>query len=261
MQKLIITVAPTGNVPTREMNPSLPVTPEEILETALRCRQAGASLIHIHARDDTSGQETHKEDFTTAAAAAIHGGVVHVADMPNNPAAPVDDASYAAKREHLASRHVPIPVTLYAGIGPGTQPLSFAVPYKAYMGPSVGDLFFTTLNDLDETLARYQGRAVSFHCEDPALLDAHRKAARHEAFARPRPMRRSSVSERLMKGGRKECCSPRGSRSCGSRHRATAQRRGVESRGPGFAVHPSRAARSPPVMSTAISKPFDRISL
>jgi 3-keto-5-aminohexanoate cleavage enzyme len=51
MQKLIITVAPTGNVPTKEMNPSLPVAPEEILQTAVLCRRAGASLIHIHARD------------------------------------------------------------------------------------------------------------------------------------------------------------------------------------------------------------------
>lgn len=49
--KLIITVAPTGNVPTREMNPHLPVTPKEIADTAARCRKAGASLIHIHARD------------------------------------------------------------------------------------------------------------------------------------------------------------------------------------------------------------------
>ena len=49
--KLIITVAPTGNVPTREMNPHLPITPEEIADTAVRCRKAGASLIHIHARD------------------------------------------------------------------------------------------------------------------------------------------------------------------------------------------------------------------
>ena len=49
--KLIITVAPTGNVPTREMNPHLPVTPEEIVDSAVRCRKAGASLIHIHARD------------------------------------------------------------------------------------------------------------------------------------------------------------------------------------------------------------------
>ena len=51
MNKLIITDAPTGNVPTKEMNPSLPVTAEEIAETAVRCRQAGASLIHVHARD------------------------------------------------------------------------------------------------------------------------------------------------------------------------------------------------------------------
>jgi len=33
------------------MNPHLPVTPEEIADTAVRCRKAGASLIHIHARD------------------------------------------------------------------------------------------------------------------------------------------------------------------------------------------------------------------
>lgn len=51
MNKLIITVAPTGNVPTKEMNPHLPVTPDEIAETAVRCREAGSSLIHIHARD------------------------------------------------------------------------------------------------------------------------------------------------------------------------------------------------------------------
>ena len=53
MEKLIITIAPTGNVPTKEMNPFLPVTPEEILKTAERCRAAGASLVHIHARDST----------------------------------------------------------------------------------------------------------------------------------------------------------------------------------------------------------------
>lgn len=53
MEKLIITVAPTGNVPTKAMNPFLPVTPEEILQTAEECRAAGASLVHIHARDAT----------------------------------------------------------------------------------------------------------------------------------------------------------------------------------------------------------------
>lgn len=141
---------------------------------------AGMGDIHIHARDDVSGKERYKEDFTTAAAAAVHGGVVHVADMPNNPAAPIDDDSYRAKAALVESRHVPIHITLYAGIGPGTRPLSFAVPYKAYMGPSVGDLFFRTLEQLDETLAHYRGCDVSFHCEDPVLLEAHRGEPTHE---------------------------------------------------------------------------------
>jgi dihydroorotase len=141
---------------------------------------AGMGDIHIHARDDVSQAETHKEDFCTAAKAALHGGVVHVADMPNNPIAPIDDASYRGKQEHLRKRRVPIHVTLYAGIGPGTHPLSFPVPYKVYMGHSVGDLFFTTLEQLDATLAGYRGCDVSFHCEDPVLLEAHKKAATHE---------------------------------------------------------------------------------
>lgn len=141
---------------------------------------AGMGDIHIHARDDVSEEQTYKEDFETVSAAAIHGGVVHVADMPNNPAAPIDDASYAAKQQHLASRRVGIHVTLYAGIGPGTRPLSHPVPYKAYMGPSVGDLFFRSLAELEETLAAYRGCDVSFHCEDPELLDAHKGAPTHE---------------------------------------------------------------------------------
>jgi len=54
MTPLIITVAPTGNVPTKDHNPHLPVTPEEIAESAVRCREAGASVIHIHARDESA---------------------------------------------------------------------------------------------------------------------------------------------------------------------------------------------------------------
>ena len=141
---------------------------------------AGMGDIHIHARDDVSDSQTYKEDFTTVSDAAIHGGVIHVADMPNNPAAPIDDTSYAVKLEHLKNRNVPIQVTLYAGIGPGTLPLSKPVPYKAYMGPSVGDLFFSTLEQLEETISNYQGQCVSFHCEDPELLDVHKNADTHE---------------------------------------------------------------------------------
>ncbi|HVG26554.1 MAG TPA: amidohydrolase family protein [Acidobacteriaceae bacterium] len=139
----------------------------------------GFGDLHVHAREDVSGRELYKEDFTTASAAAIHGGVTHFADMPNNPSAPIDDASYAAK-ERL-TLNAPIHITLYGGIGPGTHPLSRPVPYKAFMGPSVGELFFSSAEQLEQTIARYRGCNVSFHCEDPLILSESRGAATHEA--------------------------------------------------------------------------------
>ncbi|MGL5097993.1 MAG: amidohydrolase family protein, partial [Planctomycetia bacterium] len=77
---------------------------------------AGMGDVHIHAREDVTGREMHKESFSTAAAAALNGGVVHVADMPNNPAAPVTDETYAAKEKLVASHGLSVEFTLYAGI-------------------------------------------------------------------------------------------------------------------------------------------------
>ncbi|OQY51178.1 MAG: 3-keto-5-aminohexanoate cleavage protein [Desulfobacteraceae bacterium 4572_87] len=51
MKKLIITVAPTGSLPTKKQNPHVPITPSEIIETGIRCESAGASIIHVHARN------------------------------------------------------------------------------------------------------------------------------------------------------------------------------------------------------------------
>jgi 3-keto-5-aminohexanoate cleavage enzyme len=51
MEKLIITVAPTGSVPTKKMTPYVPISPEEIIAAGVRCEAAGASVLHIHARN------------------------------------------------------------------------------------------------------------------------------------------------------------------------------------------------------------------
>ena len=138
----------------------------------------GFGDIHIHAREDAGGTQTYKEDFTTISAAAIHGGVVQVADMPNNPVAPIDDASYSTK-EQLTKKSA-VTITLYAGIGPQTRPLNRHVPYKAFMGPSVGDLFFSSKQQLEDVIVNYRGKNVSFHCEDPAILEANKDAPLHE---------------------------------------------------------------------------------
>ncbi len=48
----IITAAIVGAETTRDQNPHLPISPEEIGEEARRCAEAGASVIHLHVRDE-----------------------------------------------------------------------------------------------------------------------------------------------------------------------------------------------------------------
>lgn len=55
MKKLIITVR-VNEYATRDGNPNIPYTPDEIAETAAECRAAGASIIHFHARTPDGGK-------------------------------------------------------------------------------------------------------------------------------------------------------------------------------------------------------------
>lgn len=56
--KVIITVAPTGSIPTRKDNPHLPITAEEVAEETRRAYEAGASVVHLHARNPDTGAPT-----------------------------------------------------------------------------------------------------------------------------------------------------------------------------------------------------------
>ena len=51
MGKMIVTVAITGGGHGKAANPNLPEQPEEQIEQAIACWNAGASMVHIHARD------------------------------------------------------------------------------------------------------------------------------------------------------------------------------------------------------------------
>lgn len=146
--------------------------------------------LHVHARECADHSQDYKEDFVSAGEAAINGGVVAFADMPNNPVAPVDDDSYMEK-EKLAKKS-PVDVLIYAGIGATTTPLKKKVPYKVFMGPSVGDLFFESRVKLDRAMAKYRGAHVSFHCEDPEIMDARKNESTHEA-CRPEEAEVSAV--------------------------------------------------------------------
>jgi uncharacterized protein (DUF849 family) len=57
-RKVIVTCAVTGSIHTPSMSPYLPVTPKEIAEAAIGAAEAGAAIVHLHARDPVDGRPT-----------------------------------------------------------------------------------------------------------------------------------------------------------------------------------------------------------
>lgn len=62
-RKTIITCAITGNLTKPEQHPGLPITPEQIANSALEAAAAGASVVHIHVRDPATGAPSMELDL------------------------------------------------------------------------------------------------------------------------------------------------------------------------------------------------------
>src|SRR3974390_3003639 len=60
--KVVITCAVTGSIHTPTMSPHLPLTPDEIAKDAIAAAEAGAAILHLHARDPSNGRPTPDPD-------------------------------------------------------------------------------------------------------------------------------------------------------------------------------------------------------
>lgn len=58
MGKVIITAALTGNIHVPSMSPYLPITSDQLIDEAVRCEDAGAAVVHVHARNPEDGKPT-----------------------------------------------------------------------------------------------------------------------------------------------------------------------------------------------------------
>jgi len=65
-RKIIITCAVTGSIHTPSMSPHLPLTPEQIARDAIDAAQAGAAIIHLHARHPEDGRPSADPDHFNA---------------------------------------------------------------------------------------------------------------------------------------------------------------------------------------------------
>ncbi|MBT3407428.1 3-keto-5-aminohexanoate cleavage protein [archaeon] len=61
-KKFILNFTPTGMIPTKKMTPHVPITPKEIIREILKCAKLGVNIIHIHARDEVTGEPTYKKE-------------------------------------------------------------------------------------------------------------------------------------------------------------------------------------------------------
>jgi len=60
--RVIITCAITGSIHTPSMSPHLPITPEQIAESAIGAAEAGAAIVHLHARNPETGRPDQSPD-------------------------------------------------------------------------------------------------------------------------------------------------------------------------------------------------------
>ena len=62
-RKVIITCAVTGAIHTPTMSPHLPITPDQIADSAIEAARAGAAIVHLHARTAVDGRPIQDPDL------------------------------------------------------------------------------------------------------------------------------------------------------------------------------------------------------
>ena len=92
----IITVAITGSLPRKENNPAVPITVAEQVEATHEAYEAGATLVHLHVRNDDQTPTSKPERF-----AAVQAGIA--APLPRHDHPVLDRRPF--RRRHRARRH------------------------------------------------------------------------------------------------------------------------------------------------------------
>ena len=81
MTKIIITCALTGSIHTPSMSPYLPTTPEQIVNQGIDAANAGASILHLHARDQVDGRPSSKLTDYTSFLPELHGATSAILNL------------------------------------------------------------------------------------------------------------------------------------------------------------------------------------
>ncbi|MBB6122389.1 3-keto-5-aminohexanoate cleavage protein [Sphingobium subterraneum] len=174
--KVIISCAVTGSVHTPTMSPYLPCTPDEIAADAIGAAEAGASILHLHARDPETGRPTPDPDVfmqflprikqSTDAVVNITTGGSHVMTIDERLAAPL-----RASPELCSLNMGSMNFGLYPLLGKYKE---FKHDWEApYLEASRDSIFRNTFADIEkilEQLGKGHGTRFEFECYDTGHL-------------------------------------------------------------------------------------------
>ena len=95
MTPTILTCAVTGTFPTRQHNPNLPVTPEEIADACIGAAKAGAAVCHIHVREPGTGVPSMNREYYREVVARLRASdtdlIINLTTGPGGRYVPSDD--------------------------------------------------------------------------------------------------------------------------------------------------------------------------
>ena len=174
-RKVIITCAVTGAIHTPTMSPHLPITPDEITREALAAAEAGASILHLHARNPQTGQP----DQTTEAFARFLPRIKQGTDAVINITSGGSPYMKVEERVLPAATFKPEVASLNMGsINFGLFPLlekykDFKFEWERIHLENTRDLVFrNTFKDIEYILRTCSGNGTrfEFECYDIAHL-------------------------------------------------------------------------------------------
>ena len=174
-RKVIITCAVTGAVHTPSMSPHLPITPEQIAESSIAAAEAGAAIIHLHARDPVTGKPDQRPEAFTPFLGVIKQGCDAIVNLTTggSPYMTVQERMQPAKvlKPEVASMNMG---TMNFGLFPMLKRFKeFKHDWeRPYLEGSKDLVFRNTFGDLETVLAELSvnDTRFEFECYDTSHL-------------------------------------------------------------------------------------------
>ena len=176
MSKVIISCAVTGSIHTPSMSPHLPLTPDEIAQASIAAVEAGASVLHLHARDPRDGRPSPDPKLFMEFLPRIKQATDAVINITTGggQGMSLDDRLAAAltASPELASLNMG---SMNFGLFPALEKYkSFKHDWEpAYLEASRDWIFRNTFADIEailERLGRAHGTKFEFECYDTGHL-------------------------------------------------------------------------------------------